>query len=83
LIKTTTKGKKITKGKKMPKQELHSMLQVGGSATAETVAVLTDSILQILATNAGDEVKKYAITALSTAFKVENVNISNCNFENK
>ncbi len=58
-------------------------IHIGADAN-QTKAVLpeiTKSILQILTTPAGDEVKKAALGMLSGTFEVKNCTIQNCNFE--
>jgi len=58
---------------KKPKQQYHALLNVGASATEKTLPALTASLVKILASPGGDEVKKAAIAALSASFTVQNV----------
>lgn len=52
-------------------------------AIKATLPALTDSILKVMNTAAGDEVKKTAITALAGSVEVKNVSISNCQISGK
>lgn len=63
---------------------MDSMLHIGADVSKIKAALpeMTKAILAILATTAGDEVKKHALASLSSAYKVENVSVMNCNFQN-
>lgn len=57
-----------------------------GADVDQTKAVLpelTKSIVQIITTQAGDDVKKKALEILSGSFEVKNCSVSACNFEVK
>lgn len=64
---------------------MKSSLHIGADAeqTAKTLPEITKALLSILNTPAGDAVKQSAISALTSAFKVEGVSVNNCNFENR
>jgi len=68
--------------KKFGGEKMDSMIHIG-TDVKKTLPDLTKSILQILGTNAGDDVKKTALNVLVQAFEVKNTTISNCFFENK
>lgn len=59
------------------------MLHVGADASKLKAALpdITKSLLQILASPAGDDVKRAAISALSSAFEVHNVSVTGCTFQ--
>ncbi len=61
---------------------MKSMIHIGADVeqTRKVLPDLTDSILKILATSAGDDVKEKALEILSGSFEVKNVSISNSNF---
>jgi hypothetical protein len=59
---------------------MKSMIHIGVDAeqTKKALPDITKSILQILGSGAGDNVKTKALEVLSGTFKVENVAITNC-----
>ena len=60
---------------------MKSMIHVGADVeTRKVLPDITKAILQILASGAGDEVKKKALEMLSKVFEVNNTSIMNCNF---
>jgi hypothetical protein len=61
---------------------MKSMLHIGADAEKLKAALpeITKSIIAIIGSPAGDDVKKAAISALSGAFTVQNINISGCDF---
>lgn len=61
---------------------MKSMLHIGADAEKLKAALpeITKSIMSIIGSAAGDEVKKAAISALSGAFTVQNVSVMNCDF---
>lgn len=75
-MKTNTK----TKTKRTKAASLTALLMVG--PPKESMEAARDSILAVLATAAGDAVKIAAIDAIKASTSVQNVVVSNCNFEN-
>lgn len=61
------------------------LLQIGSDPAKLKAALpeITKAIIAILNTNAGDEVKRAALTALSQQFTVQNVSLTSCTFEAK
>ena len=66
----------------MEKAERSSVIHVGADVEQcnKVLPTLTESILKILNTAAGDEVKKKALDMLTGAYEVKNVTIQNCTF---
>ena len=64
---------------------MKSLLHIGADVDGveKTLPKITDSVLKILGTSAGDDVKIKALDILQGTFKVENVNVINSIFNNK
>ena len=64
---------------------MESMIKVGPDAAkiATALPAMTKAIMAILNSGAGDDVKKSALEALRTAYRIENVTISGCTFTGK
>ena len=63
---------------------MKSMIHVGADVeqVKKVLPELTSSILKILASGAGDNVKMKALDMLSGAYEVKNCSISNCSLSN-
>lgn len=64
---------------------IKSLLHVGVDAEslAKSLPDIAEAMIRLMASPAGDEVKKAAIQALSRSFSVDNVQINGCNFTNQ
>lgn len=64
---------------------MKSAIHIGTDAEKLSKALpdITKNIINILNTTAGDDVKKCAIEALTKAFSVNNINLSDVHIENK
>jgi hypothetical protein len=60
---------------------MKSALNIGAEVTGKATANLKELVLAILATPAGDKVKKAALATIVSAFKVEGVSVNSCNFQ--
>ena len=62
---------------------MKAAIHIGAEVKKGSINKMHKLILDILATSAGDEVKKAALSTMGSAFKVEGVSISSCNFRTK
>lgn len=65
----------------MQKKPSHIGINIG--ATRESVAEARKTIVEILASDAEEETKRAALTALSTLCAVTHTNLTGCNVEQK
>ena len=59
---------------------MKSSMHIGADVKRGTVKEINKQILKILHTEAGDEVKKAALSALTINLKTENVAVNSCSF---
>jgi hypothetical protein len=61
---------------------MKTMIHVGNDVEKikEALPTITKSIIEILNSSAGDDVKKKALEIVSLNVEVKNVTVSNCNF---
>jgi hypothetical protein len=64
---------------------MKNLLHIGADAekVKGRLPEITKALLALMATSAGDDVKKAAIDALTKAYAVENVSVNNCTFTGK
>ena len=65
--------------------KMKSLIHIGADVEQQKAVLpeITKSILSILATSAGDDVKCEALKTLSGAFEVKNVTVNGCTLTNK
>jgi len=62
---------------------MEQLVSVGAKVDSESVEQISEHIMKVVDSAAGDAVKIAAIQAIANALKVERINFSNCNFEDR
>ena len=60
---------------------MKSAIHIGAAVNKRSVKQIEKFVLKVLKSNAGDDVKKHAISSFSVAYQVGPSAVSNCNFQ--